>query len=266
MISIITGSLIISFLHAVIPNHWLPVIAIGRKEQWTIAEVTKVTLSCALAHGLSTILIGVILGIVGARLDNSLRHFTSIIAPTILILIGLAFIYRHHTHRHFHMDENIKRKKTKTAIITALVAAMFFSPCMEIEAYFLLAGAQATWLIWFIALLYLIITTTGMLLLVRFAYHGSLKLNWHSLEHNAGIITGAYISSYRNYFIFRAISKEVCKPSLGGLKKLIFLYQKHITRHTAIFGFVLFPVLAPNFWLFSVISKEQTITGFKHIA
>ncbi len=67
---------------------------------------------------------------------------------------------------------------------------MFFSPCMEIEAYFLLAGTQESWLIWFIAAMYLFITTIGMLLLVRLAYKGILKLNWHSLEHNAGIITG----------------------------------------------------------------------------
>lgn len=190
MYSIITGSIIISLLHAVIPNHWLPVIAIGRKEQWTITEVTKVTFTCALAHGISTILIGLALGFLGAKLDNNITHFTNVIAPIILIGMGLIFIYRHHRHRHFHIDEEIKKKKSKTAIITALVIAMFFSPCMEIEAYFLLAGAQATWLIFFIALLYLLITTTGMVLLVRFAYNGLLKLNWHSLEHNAGIITG----------------------------------------------------------------------------
>jgi len=190
MISIITGSLIISLLHAVIPNHWLPVIAIGRKEQWTISEVTKVTFMCALAHGISIILIGVVLGLVGARLGNNLTHFTNVIAPIILIIMGVIFIYRHHRHRHFHINEKIRKEKSKAAIITALATAMFFSPCMEIEAYFLLAGAQATWLIFFIALLYLLITTTGMVLLVRFAYNGLLKLNWHSLEHNAGIITG----------------------------------------------------------------------------
>ena len=67
---------------------------------------------------------------------------------------------------------------------------MFLSPCMEIEAYFLLAGTQAPWLIWFIAVLYFVITTAGMVTLVRFAYKGILKLNWHTLEHNAGIITG----------------------------------------------------------------------------
>lgn len=190
MISIITGTLIISLLHAVIPNHWLPVIAIGRKEQWTLIEVTKVTFVCALAHGLSTILIGALLSVLGAKLDDSVTHFTNIIAPIILISMGLIFIYRHHRHRHFHVDSELKKKKSKSAIITALVIAMFFSPCMEIEAYFLLAGTQAKWLVVFIALMYLLITTTGMVLLVRYAYKGLLKLNCHSIEHNAGIITG----------------------------------------------------------------------------
>lgn len=190
MYSIITGSLIISLLHAVIPNHWLPVIAIGRKEHWTLQEVTIVTLKCAVAHGVSTILIGILLGFLGAELNESVLNFTSVIAPVILIAIGLLFIYRHHRHKHFHIDDDIKKKKTKSAIIAALVIAMFFSPCMEIEAYFLLAGTQAKWLIWFIAAMYLFITTVGMLLLVRFAYKGLIKFNWHALEHNAGIITG----------------------------------------------------------------------------
>lgn len=190
MFSIIAGALIISLLHALIPNHWLPVIAIGRKENWSLAEVSYVTLICALAHGISTVAIGLLLGLAGSQLAEQLSHFTSIIAPIILIAIGLLFIYRHHRHKHFHIEE-LKKKKSKAAIITALVIAMFFSPCLEIEAYFLLAGAQAKWFLSSIALMYLLITTTGMLLLVRYAYQGLLKLNWHSLEHNAGIITGA---------------------------------------------------------------------------
>jgi len=155
-----------------------------------LQEVTIVTLKCAVAHGVSTILIGILLGFLGAELNESVLNFTSVIAPVILIAIGLLFIYRHHRHKHFHIDDDIKKKKTKSAIIAALVIAMFFSPCMEIEAYFLLAGTQAKWLIWFIAAMYLFITTVGMLLLVRFAYKGLIKLNWHALEHNAGIITG----------------------------------------------------------------------------
>ncbi len=72
----------------------------------------------------------------------------------------------------------------------ALVIAMFLSPCMEIEAYFLLAGTKGIWAVLLIAGLYLLISVSGMVLWVRLAYKGLLKLNWHSLEHNAGIITG----------------------------------------------------------------------------
>lgn len=190
MISIIIGSLLLSLLHAVIQNHWLPVIAIGRKENWSIEEVKKVTFVSAVAHALSTILIGVILSVLGSELAVHVEQFTHLIAPCILIALGFIFIYRHHHHKHFYIDNGIKKKTSKNSIIIALVVAMFFSPCLEIEAYFLLAGAHGKWLVWFIALMYFAITTTGMVLLVRFAFKGLLKVNWHSLEHNAGIITG----------------------------------------------------------------------------
>lgn len=187
--SIITGSLLLSVLHAVVPNHWLPILAIGKRENWTIDEVTKVTVIAAFAHALSTILIGAGLGFLGSEMAKHISQLTPIISSVILIIMGLVFIYRHHRHQHFHVDGDLK-KLSKNRIIVALVVAMFFSPCMEIEAYFLLAGTHANWLVGFIALVYLLITITGMTLLVRFAYKGVLKLNWHSLEHNAGIITG----------------------------------------------------------------------------
>ena|SRR5690242_2821486 len=190
MYSIIIGSIILSLLHATIPNHWLPVIAIGRKEKWSVGEVTRVTFIAAIAHGLSTVVIGLVLAFIGAQISSRIENFTHFIAPIILITLGVLFIYRHHTHKHFHLSDDIKKQKSKRTIIIALVLAMFLSPCMEIEAYFLLAGTQQPWLIWFIAGLYLAITTGGMVSLVRFAYLGILKLNWHTLEHNAGIITG----------------------------------------------------------------------------
>ena len=148
------------------------------------------TFICALAHGVSTIAIGFLLAVLGAKLNDNFRIFSSIIAPITLVVMGLIFIYRHHIHQHFNVDEGLEKKKSKTAIIAALVFAMFFSPCMEIEAYFLLAGSESMWLVWFIAFLYITITSVGMVLLVRIAYKGLLRLNWHSLEHNAGINTG----------------------------------------------------------------------------
>lgn len=204
MYNIVIGSFLLSVLHAAIPNHWLPVIAIGRKEHWTSREVLQVTLAAALAHGFSTILIGLALSFLGRSMADNISHFSKLVAPVIFILLGLIFIYRHHHHKHFHLSEIPPIKTSKKHIVLALVVAMFFSPCMEIEAYFLLAGTQSYWLVAGIAVMYIIITTTGMALLVSLAYKGLVKLNWHALEHNAGIITGItlVITGIISFFIF----------------------------------------------------------------
>ena len=203
MYNIIIGSILISLLHAVIPNHWLPVLAIGRKEGWTLGETTRVTFIAGMAHVISTILIGLLLGLIGKELTEHIEHFTRYIAPSVLILMGFYFIRQHYTHHHFHVDQQQIKKKTKNSIILALVIAMFLSPCMEIEAYFLLAGTKSWYLLTGIALMYTVISIAGMLIWIRIVYKGLLKLNWHKWEHNAGIITGVIliITGILSFFI-----------------------------------------------------------------
>ena len=180
----------ISLLHAVIPNHWLPVLAIGKKEGWSLAETSRITFLAGMAHVISTVIIGLLLGLIGSELTQNIKDFTRIIAPCILILIGLYFVRQHYTHHHFHLQQKLIEKKSKKSIILALVIAMFLSPCMEIEAYFLLAGSKGWYLLAAIAVMYSVITIAGMLIWIRIVYKGLLKLNWHQWEHNAGIITG----------------------------------------------------------------------------
>ena len=193
MTSILIGNVLISLLHAVIPNHWLPVVAIGRKHKWSLAETTRITFIAGMAHVISTVLIGILLGLIGSELTEHIEHFTRIIAPSILILLGLYFIREHYKHHHFHLSKEEIDKRTKKAIIRALILAMFLSPCMEIEAYFLLAGTRGWYFMLGIAAMYTIISIAGMLIWVRIVYKGMLKLNWHKWEHNAGIIIGAVL-------------------------------------------------------------------------
>jgi len=204
MFSILFGSFLLSVLHAIIPNHWLPVLAIGRRENWSVADTSKVTLLAALAHGLSTVLIGLLLSFLGSAMAQQFSHFTHLVAPVIFILLGIIFIYRHHRHKHFQLSDIPQKVYTKKRIIFVLVLAMFFSPCMEIEAYFLMAGTQSRWLVVAVAVMYVVITAAGMTWLVSRAYMGLLKLNWHALEHNAGIITGVTLitTGILSFFIF----------------------------------------------------------------
>ena len=187
--SILVGGFILSVLHALIPNHWLPVLAISRKEKWTIAQTTYITFISGLSHAVSTVLIGVIIGLVGISLADTISSFTHVITPVILISLGLFYIYQHHRHKHFHLHAEVKPVE-KNKVIIGLIIAMFFSPCLEIEAYFLMAGAHGWYHVAILAMLYTIVTVLGMVLWVRLTYKGLLKMNWHTLEHNAGIITG----------------------------------------------------------------------------
>jgi len=193
MTSLLIGSFLISLLHAVIPNHWLPVLAIGRKEGWSLAETTRITFLSGLAHVLSTVLIGLLLAIIGNQLAGYIEDFSRIIGSAVLILMGLYFIRQHYTHHHFHVNQKQINTKSKKTLLISLVIAMFLSPCMEIEAYFLVAGNNGWEQFIIIALLYSTISISGMLIWVRIAYKGMLRLNWHKLEHNAGIITGGIL-------------------------------------------------------------------------
>lgn len=189
MITLVAGSLVLSLLHALIPNHWLPILAIARKEQWSVAQTTRITLLAGLAHAASTVLIGMVLAWLGAGLATYLEDVMRLVGPAVLVGLGTFFIYQHSRHHHFHLHGH-PEQAAHSRIVFSLAAAMFFSPCFEIEPYFLLAGAQGIGFAATIAVLYTVVTVAGMVLWVRLTHKTLLKLNWHTLEHNAGIITG----------------------------------------------------------------------------
>lgn len=191
MLDLIISSTILSTLHALLPNHWLPVLAISKKQSWTFRETVIITFLVALMHSLSTILIGCILAFAGSRLEGADIHFLEYIAPAILIMLGIYFIWQHYKHHHFHLHGKIQPEKhSKTKIILILLVAMFFSPCLEISAFFLVAGGIGWASVAIISIVYLIVSVIGMVTFVAFAAKGIEKTNWHPLEHNAGIISG----------------------------------------------------------------------------
>lgn len=190
---IISATILLSLLHAIIPNHWLPIIAIGRKEQWTTPQVTNVALCCGTAHAVSTILIGLLLAILGREAHQEWETYFHVLSPILLIVVGGVLIYRHYRHKHFHLHGEVNTHQSRRKIVAALVLIMFLSPCFEIEVYFFMAGSYGWSLIISLVLVYTIATVTGITLWVRLAYAGLMKLNWHKLEHNSGIITGSIL-------------------------------------------------------------------------
>jgi nickel/cobalt transporter (NicO) family protein len=147
MYQIVIGSLILSTIHALIPNHWLPLIAVGKMEKWTQNQTLWATVITGFAHTLSTIIIGIVVGLIGYKLSSSYSVISETIAPSILIGLGIIYVildFRSHNHHHDINDvvTDMGQKKSRwAAILTSLSIAMFLTPCIEIEAYYFQAGS-----------------------------------------------------------------------------------------------------------------------------
>jgi len=195
MWQIFIGSLLLGLVHPLVPNHWIPLIAISKTEKWTTRESVFATLITGFSHTISTIIIGIIVGFVGIKLSESYSYITRIAAPVVLLAIGLIYIgldfrSKHH-HHHFEIDKTrIKAKKSKTAVLISLCIGMFLSPCIEIEAYYFQAATKGWLGILIVSSVYLIVTLSMMVTLVYLGMKGVNKLESDFLERHEKLITG----------------------------------------------------------------------------
>jgi nickel/cobalt transporter (NicO) family protein len=191
MAQLITGSLLLSLIHAAIPNHWLPLVLLGRSEGWDKKETLWIAGIAGFAHTLSTVGLGVVIGLIGVELAGKYEVFTLVVAPLILICMGLIYfgLDLKHNHADFTTTGGIERK-SKWSIIFSVCLAMFFSPCLEIESFYFTAGRYGWKGIVAISLVYLVVTISGIMTLVVLGGRSLERINWHLLEQHEKKITG----------------------------------------------------------------------------
>ncbi len=197
MYQIFIGSLVLSLIHALIPNHWIPLIAISKTEKWTQRQTLWATAITGFAHTFITLIVCLCLGIFGYNLSASYNFVTSVAAPVILIGLGVIYVildlrstHHHHEHEHTPTLTDKAGKSKWRAILTSLSIAMFLTPCIEIEAYYFQAGTIGWMGIVIVSAVYLLITLIVMLLLVYLGIKGIQTFNSHYLEHHEKGITG----------------------------------------------------------------------------
>lgn len=204
MIQVLLASLLLSVIHASIPNHWLPLIAVGREEKWTHSETMFGTVITGFAHTLSTVIIGIIVGVIGYKLSSSYGMISGIIAPVILGVLGIIYILRDllgakHSHDHFSLNKLKEREELiapgknhnrKWVVLSTLSLGMFLTPCVEIEAYYFQASTFGWMGIWIVSAVYTFITVGSMMLLVYFGMKGVKRFRSHFLEEHSKRITG----------------------------------------------------------------------------
>ena len=193
MLQLIISSIVLSIIHASIPNHWMPLIAIGRAEKWNTSETLTATGIAGFSHIASTIIIGIFVGWLGIALSSQFEHLFLLFAPSVLILLGIIYLVidLRHRHHHSHLEESVLSKsRSKWVLIGTLSMMMFFSPCVELESYYFTAGLQGWSGIAIVSAIYLVVTITGMMTLVYLGWKGLERWKFHFLEHHEKAITG----------------------------------------------------------------------------
>ncbi|RPD43964.1 hypothetical protein DNI29_22915 [Hymenobacter sediminis] len=191
MLELLTGAFLLSLLHAAIPNHWAPVLAVARAERWPLRRAVGVTVAAGLAHVLSTVLLGLALGLLGWRLSARFSQFAGVAAPALLVVIGL--LYAFSGPGHTHPDPSPVPRRSRGRVVLGLAATMFLAPCLEIQTFFLAAGTHGTAMLALLMATYLVVSLGAMSVLVAVVYSGIRRLNLASLARHERRFTGAVL-------------------------------------------------------------------------
>ncbi|GAB3840945.1 hypothetical protein [Hymenobacter jeollabukensis] len=192
MLELLTGTFLLSLLHAAIPNHWAPALAVARAERWSLRRAVGVTAVAGLAHVLSTVGIGLALGLLGWRLSARFEQAAAWVAPTLLIVIGLAYALSGAGHTHPD-PQPVESRGPRRRVVLGLAATMFLAPCLEIQTFFLTAGTRGPFVLALLMGLYLLTTLTAMCTLVSLGYHGLHRLPLADLAQHERQLTGAVL-------------------------------------------------------------------------
>lgn len=194
MVEILTGTLVIALLHALIPNHWLPLVAVAKAEAWRTPGLLKTALFSSIAHVMGTVLLGVVLGKLSNELASKFENYVHWFGSLVLVLFGVYYFFSKHRHNSFNGSNGaVKRSQVRWIIFFSTI--MFFSPCLEVQSLFISAGVYGMNYTLLMAAVYSVISVTGIVFLVMMTYKGIKLIDIHFLEHYEKQITGSVLTA-----------------------------------------------------------------------
>lgn len=119
-------------LHALAPDHWLPIAAVSRARSWSLARTGRVAALCGIGHVTVSALLALIALYTGAGVVAAFGAQIASVAAVLLIGFGIAYALwgaRHvimrklHGHDHAHFDHVHDPSRTSTLALFAIYAA-----------------------------------------------------------------------------------------------------------------------------------------------
>jgi ABC-type nickel/cobalt efflux system permease component RcnA len=90
---LITTVAAVGVLHTLVPDHWAPIVVLGRQQGWSVSRTARAAAIAGFGHVTTTLLLGIVLWAVGASLAVRYAHLVSVAAALALIGFGLWIAY-----------------------------------------------------------------------------------------------------------------------------------------------------------------------------
>jgi len=125
-------------LHALAPDHWVPVAAVGRARSWSAGRTARVTLLCGSGHVTVSVLLGVIGLVTGEAAIRGLGDRAAAVSGLLLIGFGVAYAVwgarravagALHGHAHDHYDHVHDPSRASVWTLFAIYCA---DPCIAV--------------------------------------------------------------------------------------------------------------------------------------
>ncbi len=224
---LILGVAAVGVLHTLVPDHWTPIVVVGRQRGWSPAEAARAAALAGFGHVTSTLAFGLIVWAVGATIAARFSHAVNLAAGAALIGFGAWVAYsawneargaRDHDHRghahlhrhgdgteHVHWHEHHALHVTPSGVAvlhehahsvagrTALVLILGSSPMFEGLPAFLAASTHGAALVVVLALVFAAATIGTYVVTSVTALAGLRRLSLGPLERYGEVLSGLIV-------------------------------------------------------------------------
>lgn len=183
----------IGALHALAPDHWLPIAAVSRARSWSMARTARVALLCGAGHVTVSALLGVTALVAGGRVVTAFGEQIASVAGILMIGFGVAYavwgLRRLAHHVHVHAQDSSRRSTW------ALFAIYCADPCVAVIPILFAAASLPVPAIIAIVLVYELATIGTMVGLVLASRAGASLLRGRWIEHYGDAAAGGLIAA-----------------------------------------------------------------------
>ena len=194
LLSLVGGGFLAALLHAALPTHWLPFVAVGRAQGWSSAVTLAVAALAGTAHIFSTAVVGSILTVAG-ELAPWLTHAMPYVAAAVLAGFALWYLLRAFTAKPAEAGAPpVERARVGDgAAIWGLVGFLAASPGEALLPVYVGAGVHGWGVVLLLTLAFAAGTILGMVAFTAIAQHGVERFRLQRWARFEGVALGVVL-------------------------------------------------------------------------